>query len=250
MDIYIITGASKGIGEALSRKVLDPGHIVFCIARTRNEELLELARTKNAPCTFLEHDLSKTDSLESLLDGIITSFPTDVNSVTLINNAGVVEPIGNSENNTPQDIAISVAINLTAPMILTSVFIRKLMTYKIAKRVMNISSGAGRNAYPGWSAYCAGKAGLDHYSRTIFEEQKNISHGVKVISIAPGIIDTGMQQTIRSTNEEDFKLVQRFINYKENGLLSSPDETAQKLIQLLYKEDIWENNPILDLRNL
>lgn len=250
MDIYIVTGASKGIGESLSRNLLDPNHVLFCIARSKNEELLQLAKTKNAPCTFLEHDLSNTDSIEPLLEGIFQSFPMSFDSVTLINNAGVIEPIGNTENNDPQEIARNVAVNLTAPIILISTFIRKLKNYSVAKKVMNISSGAGRNPYPGWSAYCAGKAGLDHYSRTIFEEQRNIVNGVKIISIAPGIIDTSMQQTIRSTSEADFKLVHRFIDYKQNGLLSSAEDTAQKLITLLYKEEIWETNPILDLRNL
>ncbi|MFK4998124.1 SDR family NAD(P)-dependent oxidoreductase [Bacillus sp. N9] len=114
--------------------------------------------------------------------------------------------------------------------------------------MINISSGAGRTPYTGWSSYCAGKAGLDHYTRVVAEEQRNNPFGVKIISIAPGIIDTEMQEKIRGTNKEAFEHVDRFIDYKNQGLLSTAEETANKLIQLIEREDFHTMEPILDLR--
>ena len=67
----------------------------------------------------------------------------------------------------------------------------------MAKRILNISSGAGRNPYEGWGAYCTTKAGLDHFSRVVAMEQANEQYPVEIVSIAPGIIDTDMQATIR-----------------------------------------------------
>ena len=114
---------------------------------------------------------------------------------------------------------------------------------------MNISSGAGRKVYEGWGTYCTTKAGLDHFSRVVAFEQANAEYPVDIVSIAPGIIDTGMQETIRSSNEEVFPLLDQFIDYKEKGLLSSAEGTAEKLIQFMEKEDFQKVGPILDIRD-
>lgn len=248
--MYIITGASRGIGEALCKQLMMDNHFVIGIARTKNEALIQLAEEKNVPFIFIERDLSKTKELEFLIEEIFQNIPKDLEEIVLINNAGVIEPIGRAEINSPQEIEKSIAINLTAPMILTSLFIKKLEGYQIVKKVMNISSGAGRKPYVGWSAYCSGKAGLDMFSRTVFEEQKNQPYGVKIMSIAPGVIDTSMQEKIRSTSKEVFELVDRFIDYKEKGILLTPDETAQKLIEVMNREHVWESGPIQDIRKL
>ncbi|MBS4177353.1 (S)-benzoin forming benzil reductase [Lederbergia citrea] len=249
MDVYFITGASKGIGLELSKQLIEENHFLVCTARTRNEELLQLAKERKCQLVFLQSDLSETEKIGGLMDEMIGLLPDQARSVTLINNAGVIDPIGRTEDNDPAMIAKSISVNLTAPMILSSTFINNLMNHKIVKKIINISSGAGRHPYSGWSSYCAGKAGLDHYTRVVAEEQKNVPYGVKVISIAPGIIDTGMQEKIRMSDEKDFVLLDRFKGYKEQGLLSSPEETARKLIHVIQNDHFTEMDDILDLRN-
>ena len=105
---------------------------------------------------------------------------------------------------------LAIALNLTAPMILSNAFIMKLKDFEGTKRIVNISSGAGRNAYEGWGTYCTTKAGLDHFSRVVALEQENAEYPVDIVSIAPGIIDTGMQETIRGSKEEAFPLLDQF----------------------------------------
>ena len=68
--------------------------------------------------------------------------------------------------------------------------------------VFNVSSGAGRRAYFSWSAYCAGKAAVDRLSECLALEEKRA--GTRVLSVAPGIIDTGMQAQIRASTAEQF----------------------------------------------
>ena len=109
------------------------------------------------------------------------------------------------------------------------------------KRIVNISSGAGRKAYEGWGVYCTTKAGLDHFSRVVALNKKMLEHPVDIVSIAPGIIDTGMQETIRASKEEAFPLLDQFIDYKEKGLLSSADQTAEKLIMFMENEDFKDS---------
>lgn len=239
MKAYIITGVSKGIGLELAKQVSRAGHFVVGIARTESE----LDGMK-----FIQADLSITENLESMMNEIIESVPQNIGSFTLINNAGMVDPIGLIGTVSAEEMTKAIAVNLTAPMIISNTFISKLKGFEGSKRIVNISSGAGRNAYEGWGTYCATKAGLDHFSRVVALEQLNAKHPVEIVSIAPGIIDTGMQEAIRASNEEAFPLLERFIDYKEQGVLSSPEQTAQKLIFFMENKDFKEVGPIVDIR--
>ena len=239
MDIFIITGASKGIGFNLSKQLIEKGKKVIGIARTNPEKRVN----------FVACDLAKTDELKTLIDKIIDENEAEATTFTLINNAGMVDPIGLIGDVQAEEIAQAVAVNFTAPMILSNAFISRLERFQGVKRILNISSGAGRKEYEGWGAYCATKAGLDHFSRVIALEQKNVKNPVEIVSIAPGIIDTSMQEVIRSSEEKSFPLLEQFIYYKEQGLLSSPEETAEKLILFMENEDFKDIGPITDIRN-
>jgi len=240
LNVYIITGVSKGIGFELAKQLSEAGQFIVGIARTECE--LD-------GMTFILGDLSETEQLETLMIEAIEAAPQDASSFTLINNAGMVEPIGLIGSVSAEEMTKAIAVNLTAPMIISNAFISKLKNFDGSKRIVNISSGAGRNAYEGWGTYCTTKAGLDHFSRVIALEQVSAEHPVEIVSIAPGIIDTGMQETIRGSKEEAFPLLERFIDYKEKGLLSSAEQTAQKLISFLKNEDFKEEGPIVDIRN-
>ena len=92
---------------------------------------------------------------------------------------------------------------------------------------------------PGWIIFLE----LFHLNR------RTLQYPVDIVSIAPGIIDTGMQETIRASGEDAFPLLDQFIHYKEQGLLSSAEQTAQKLIAFMENEDFKTVGPIADIRN-
>jgi benzil reductase ((S)-benzoin forming) len=240
VDVVIVTGASKGIGYELRKQLQALGKKVIGIARTVDQDAT----------SFVTADLANTNLLEGILSSIIDEDIEMATSFTLINNAGIVDPIGLVGNLTAAEIEKSMAVNLTAPIILSNIFINKLRDINMVKRIINISSGAGRNPYEGWGAYCTTKAGLDHFSRVVAMEQTNEKFPVEIVSIAPGIIDTDMQKTIRSSDEGDFPLLDQFITYKEQGILSSAKETAAKLIAVLEHDDFKAIGPIADVRKL
>jgi benzil reductase ((S)-benzoin forming) len=240
VDVVIVTGASKGIGYELRKQLQALGKKVIGIARTGDSDAT----------SFVTADLANTNLLEGILSSIIDEDIEMATSFTLINNAGIVDPIGLVGNLTAAEIEKSMAVNLTAPIILSNIFINKLRDINMVKRIINISSGAGRNPYEGWGAYCTTKAGLDHFSRVVAMEQTNEKFPVEIVSIAPGIIDTDMQKTIRSSDEGDFPLLDQFITYKEQGILSSAKETAAKLIAVLEHDDFKAIGPIADVRKL
>ena len=240
MNIYIVTGASKGIGLELLKQLRNRGERVIGVARTNPQEL----------DGFILADLSNSNSLEGMMKRIIDENLSQARTFTLINNAGIVDPIGLIGSVESKMMVDALAVNLTAPMITSNAFISYLKDFSGGKKIINISSGAGRSAYEGWGVYCTTKAGLDHFTRVVAIEQESANYPVKVVSIAPGIIDTDMQETIRSTNEDDFPLLGRFIDYKDQGHLSSAEETASKLIAFIDREDYSESGPIADIRQV
>jgi len=241
MKCFIVTGASKGLGEAIIRKLLKPGHTVIGISRHKNAKLIADAAEAGVKLDYIEFDLANTEHLEAVNARIFGKIQkSELTGLYLINNAGTIEPIGPIHKSTGESIDRNVKINLTAPMILTANFMKWSQSLAIDKRILNISTGAARKPYTGWSAYCAAKAGLDHFTRCVAEEQKELEHGVRISSVRPGVIDTDMQATIRASKEEDFKDVQRFIAYKESGELLSPESVADRMLELLLSDTFGE----------
>ena len=115
------------------------------------------------------------------------------------------------------------------------------------RRVLFISSGLGRRAMAGSAAYCAQKAGLDHFARALALEEQGRPHGARVASVAPGIIDTDMQKQLRGADPARFREQATFAGFHSSGALDSPATAAGKLIALLERED-YGANPVADVR--
>ncbi len=99
------------------------------------------------------------------------------------------------------------------------------------KRIVTISSGAATRPIAGWSLYCAGKAGLDHFARVMADEQADCPRPVQLINVSPGVIDTDMQAAIRDASPADFPSVDQFRQMHASGALQSPDAVAAKLME-------------------
>ncbi|MFP4064452.1 MAG: (S)-benzoin forming benzil reductase [Bacteroidales bacterium] len=249
MQYFIITGASKGLGEALAIALLEEGRHLLCIARNESERLKKLAAAHNTLLDFFSFDLSQTQHIPDLGEQLFEKINTQAASgLYLVNNAGVIQPVGRVEDCRPDDVDFHMRVNLLAPMLLSAEFIRKSQAMKIEKRIMNISSGAAKNPYYGWSNYCTAKAGLDMFGRCISAEQEGETDPVKTMAIAPGIIDTDMQTTIRGTDERAFIHRKKFVELKETGQLTPPDLAGKKLAKILLS-DQFEDGAIKDIRD-
>ncbi|NLF43528.1 MAG: SDR family NAD(P)-dependent oxidoreductase [Bacteroidales bacterium] len=250
MEYFIITGASSGLGEALTIHMARPGRHIFCISRRNNPGLIEKTMRMGAKIDYLTADLSNTRQLPSILNSIFSKI--DLNhavGIYLINNAGALGPIGSVELGSMKEFENTIKVNYLAPMILSSLFIGKLIDFGGIKRIMNISSGAASSPYEGWAPYCSSKAALEMLTRVIGLEQKNTSLPCVVFAVAPGIIDTPMQSLIREANDLNFPMRKKFVALKENNLLSNPTITAAQLARLLFSNKI-SNGDILDVRDI
>ncbi|NTW25753.1 MAG: (S)-benzoin forming benzil reductase [Lentimicrobium sp.] len=250
MKIYIVTGASSGIGEAIARKLILERHTVFCISRKRNESLIELASSIQTSLWYFETDLGKSGLIPGLMNEIFKLMDKDqISAISLINNAGIIEPVcpaGNYDNDELQQL---IHVNLLAPMLLSNEFIKHTRELVIPRSIVNISSGAAASPYAGWGPYCSSKAGLEMFTRVLNLEQKQKPHPVRVLSIAPGIVDTPMQGRLRNTNDADFPMKPRFEQLYQHNLLSRPAEVAEKIINFIFCE-LPGDDEIIDLRKL
>jgi benzil reductase ((S)-benzoin forming) len=136
-----------------------------------------------------------------------------------------------------------------APLMLMNGFINAYQNLKVNKLILNISSGAARHPVESWGLYCSSKSALDMISQVTFEEQKQFGEktSIRVLSVAPGIVDTKMQTEIRETTRDKFRMVDKFIKYKNENQLISPQKTAKKLLKIISTPERFEK-PILDVR--
>ncbi len=234
-NIFIVTGTSTGLGLSFVSELIAKGSLVYSISRKETEELSKLKESD-----LLVHyncDVTDQQKLLSVLKSIFDAISNKkTKSITLINNAGTINPIGNVGTNDFTSLSNSIDTNIKAPILIAEFFIKETQHLAIPKFILNISSGAGRKPYAGWATYCASKAGLDLFTQCIGVEQLTENNPVKVISFAPGVVDTNMQITIRNTPKEVFNSVTRFIDLKNNEQLLSPKFVAETLLDLLIND--------------
>lgn len=246
-EVAIITGASRGLGAAIAGRLLSPTRQLVCIARTVNDGLCARARAADAPLAWLHHDLadpSATDALAGLLAPMLRAH-RDARRFVLVNNAGVIEPIGPIESLRTDALQAAMQVNLISLMRLTAAFLEATDDVQGERRILNISSGAARHPIAGWAPYCAAKAAVDMFTRCLVDEHARRVNPVRACALAPGVLDTAMQSTIRSA---DFPSIDRFRRLKAEGGLTSPDEAAAHIVALLARDDFGAV-PIDDLRN-
>jgi NAD(P)-dependent dehydrogenase (short-subunit alcohol dehydrogenase family) len=208
------------------------GESLVTLSRKTSSALAEIASANGTALTQIEVDLANSQAVKHAASQLVPLLKGH-SHVRLIHNAGVVTPIAQSQHLTNLD-AINDAfhVNITSAIFLTA-HVLSHTPQATDRRVMLISSGAGRNASSGWAVYCATKAAMDRYAEAAQLDQGALA---RIVSMAPGVIDTPMQETIRATSKDDLPSLERFIGFKENKQLADPVTVAQRLLKVLESE--------------
>ncbi len=247
-DLFILTGASRGMGLAMAEQLLSPRHVLLCISRHTNAALAAQAKTLGAPLE--QQTLNLQDPLlaaSALTQWLKEASSRQFTSATLINNAGTIPTIAPLSDSDPVELSQALRVGLEAPMLLTSAFLKATLSWGVPRRVLNISSGLGRRAMASQAAYCAAKAGMDHFTRCLALDEALQTNGAKVCSLAPGVIDTDMQVQLRTANPADFPDQANFTRLKNGGQLSSPSDAAKQVLAFLFRPE-FGTTPVADVR--
>lgn len=247
--LFILTGASRGMGLAMARKLLKPGNTLLCLSRKANDTLAAQAKIANVPLQQWTQDLARSADVSARLEQWLREQShAGFASAVLINNAGMIPSIGPLSDADADDLRQGLRVGLEAPMQLTAAFLRATASWPARRKVLNISSGLGRKAMASQSIYCAAKAGMDHFTRCVALEEALKPNGAAICSLAPGVIDTDMQVQLRSANAADFPDQKNFIGLKEKGQLASPEEAAARILAYLVRPD-FGSQPVADVRD-
>ena len=230
--ITIITGTTRGLGASMAEQLVATGQHVVTLSRKSSDALTTIAAKRSTTLTQLNVDLGDSSALAKAaltLKALIVGH----DRVRFIHNAGVVTPIDQAEN--LNDLAVinnAFQVNITSAIYLTAQVLAASVTAK-DRRILLISSGAGRNASSGWGVYCATKAAMDRYAEVAQLDQ---GKRARIVSMAPGMIDTPMQEKIRATSKNDLPSLDRFLDAHSQQKLATPEGTATRLLKVLASD--------------
>ncbi len=218
----LVTGGSRGLGEAIVSQLDGLGHRTHLLVRDQSK-LESLLKTYPLASGTVVDFATCRDFVEVVQQALTALGGLD----GLVNNAGVIEPMGVLEGLPHEEWERSLRINLTAPALLMGAALAALRVSQ--GRVVNISSGAAIKPTAGWGAYCSAKAGLLHLGRVVSVEEPTIG----CFSLRPGVIDTDMQREIRESSRMRSQEKDRFLDLHREGKLEPPEVPARAAVWLV-----------------
>lgn len=191
-QVVMITGASRGIGEAAARHFAAQGAKVALLARGR-DRIAEIAGEIGANALAIPCDVSRYWEVEAAVGACAQAFGSvDV----FIGNAGVIEPVAHMSEADPDDWSHVIDINLKGVMW----GMRAVLPVMLAQgkgTIITVSSGAAYSPVEGWSHYCASKAGALMLTRML--DHENRDKGIRALGLSPGTVATQMQREIKAS---------------------------------------------------
>ncbi|TCO40529.1 NAD(P)-dependent dehydrogenase (short-subunit alcohol dehydrogenase family) [Kribbella antiqua] len=233
-----ISGASAGLGAALAATI------------PFDAELVDISRRGGTPGTHhVAVDLANPDMWPLVEEDFNRRLATfDGDGVVFVHNAATLTPLGPAGAVSTAEYTRNVLLNSAAAQVLGHAFLRAVADSKLEQHLVMVSSGAGRRPHEGESSYCAGKAALDQWVRAVGLEQQRRNPGCRVISVAPGAIDTDMQAELRAARADMFPEVYRFRQLEAEGRLAKPEDVARTIWSLLDRD--VANGAVLHVRDI
>ncbi|MBU1167888.1 SDR family NAD(P)-dependent oxidoreductase [Patescibacteria group bacterium] len=248
MRYFIITGAARGLGKALVQELSSKETSFVLIDKRELSSSKEIAQAQGSEVFNIRFDLAAVEDIPELSERIFSQIDIrKASSLTLINNAAEVLPLGLVGTHKNEDLIYEVSTDITQYFLLTNEFTKKTQDLALEKRILNISSGAATTTIKGAATYCAAKAAIEMFTRTMGKEQAKKEFPILVAATTPGVIDTDMQVDLRTPPKEVFPPRNQFAALKKMGLLQSPQRTAQKIAKI-FEWDKFPNAKVLKYR--
>ena len=234
--LVVITGASRGIGAGIAAAAAADGATVAACNRSKSDHQLQLTVDLGDPGAW--------PVFAEWLDGLVDAEKPE--KLTVVHNAATLTPIGFAGEVDAAGYTTNVLLNSAAPQVIGDAVVRTAQRVGVPSVLVQLSSGAGKSPYPGWTSYCASKAAVDMWVRALGVEQAERGDLVRALSISPGVVATEMQAEIRSSDEKAFPNVERFQGMHADGALADPTEVGAA-IWSIAGQDNWSNGTVGDL---
>ena len=229
MRYVFLTGTNRGLGQAVANLLKDDN--IISITRSPIENNIAIHQS------FLT-DFNDIDTLENSISEIFSAIePSNGDEVFLLNVAGTVDPVQSLGNLKGSEMLDNYKTNVVAPTLLIKGFINRFKDFKGTKRILTVTSGAAVNGIEGWGAYCSSKAAVNMVHEVLNKENIHQENNIKSAIFYPGVIDTRMQETIRSSDINEFPNLDRFKEYKSNNALAKAEDVAAALIKVVTSDD-------------
>jgi len=230
--LAIVTGTSSGIGEKVAQQLLERDWQVIGIAR-------RAPALKGSGYTHRALDLGDVDRLATSLESQVASYvrDRDLTRIALVNNAADVALLGQVDQLDPAGMLRAYAINTVAPVLLMG-WVLRTVAARVPVRIINVSSGAGVEAFPGLGAYGATKAALRLAGMVLAAELDmraagGASRDATVWSYEPGVVATPMQEAVRGSTSDTVPIVQVFHDLAAHGQLRPAEAPAMEIVSYL-----------------
>jgi len=232
----LITGTSSGLGFGLAKYYLQHNHTVYGISRRLNKDL-----EKFSNFSFLPKDLADFEETERN----IAEFLKDTNSLDLvILNAGILNEIKDMKDTGINEIKKVMDVNVWSNKVIIDILFSEL---KSIRQIVAISSGASVSGARGWNAYSLSKATLNMLINLYANEQPQ----THFCALAPGLINTGMQEYISGVSEElDFPTIERLKKVRASGKMPTIEEAAKTNALAIQEAVKYDSGSFIDARKL
>lgn len=220
--VVVITGGSRGLGLGMGQAMQRWGLRVALCARTT-------PALEGALCASV--DVTDAAQVSAFAERVID----ELGGIDLwIHNAGVLEPIRFVRDLDPDELLQHWRVNVLGVLHGSQAFVRYLRREGRSGTSITVSSGAASKPYAAWGAYCSGKAGAERLTEVLAVEE---AEHLRAFSVAPGVVDTAMQATLRGLTEEEFPLVGKFKSLKEQEAFNSPSFVAEWMVRVAFHEE-------------
>lgn len=236
-QVAIVTGASRGLGRAIALRLAADGVRVMVCARDEAacEAVAGDIRERGGEASACACDVADAGAVARMVEQTRAKFGRiDI----VINNAGMIEPIGHIADCDPAIWGRAVTVNLTGAFHVLHAALPALVAAEGV--VIDIGSGAAKRPQEGWSAYCSAKAGLAMLTRCIAHEYGE--KGVRAYGLAPGVVDTEMQGVIRASGMNPVSRLRR-------SDLAPPEAPAEVVAWLCRERPADLSGEDLDVRD-
>lgn len=231
--VALVTGGGRGIGRETAMGLARAGARVAVAARSSDEiqGVAEEIQRRYGPAMAVPADVADPNGIEGMMETVWEAWGrVDI----LVNNAGVLDPVGMVWEVSVADWLRALTVNLGGVFLCSHSWLKRVLEHADGQgrggKIINISTGAAERAQPGCSAYCASKAGVDHFTRVLAAEVAE--YGVTVNAVYPGMVDTQMMTYLREAPRSRLPEKDWFVKIWREGKLRSPAEIAQLVVWL------------------